>query len=71
MARLQLRAGRRTRSALDLGSALVGLDDFLRGSSHAEQLLTERVSRMDDMNLLRRVHRGGGLEESRRKSQNP
>ena len=67
LARLQLRAGRRTGSALGLGSAFVGLDDFPRGSCHTEQLLTERVSRMDDMDLLLRIHCGGGVEESNKR----
>lgn len=45
-------ADREAGSALDLDLTFVCLDDFLRGSRHAEQLLAERMGRMNDLRWI-------------------
>ena len=63
----QIVADREARSALDLDLTFVRIDDLLRGSRHAEQLLAESMGRMNDMNVLCWIHRvDASVVESRK-----
>lgn len=48
--------GREAGGTLGLGCILVGLDGVRRRSRHTEEFLAERVSCMDDMDLLLGLH---------------
>lgn len=68
--------GREAGGTLDLRSALVGFYELLRGSHHTEQFLTERVSRVNDIDLFLGFHRvnlvgGGGGRESPETGKDP